>query len=100
MAFLFFLPGLVLVQVMTGFAPGEPGFEYISYAILGWWIFVIVFSPLYFALSWGMVAVISSFQEQHCPACGEITRRSAPAIEACEHCGSSLGEWLLVSEFV
>lgn len=96
--FLFFLPGLILIQLMTSSTPGEAVFEYTGYAILGWLLFVLIFSPLYLALSGAAIIALASLQERRCPACRNITHRPTPAVETCEHCGRSLGEWLFVAE--
>jgi hypothetical protein len=96
--FLFFLPGLILIQLLTNSAVGEQVFEYTGYAILGWLSFTLVFSPLYLAASWAAITVLSLLPSHRCPACGQVTRRSSPALETCEHCGQNLGECLFVAE--
>jgi hypothetical protein len=91
--FLFFIPGVFLTRFLDG------GFqELFTYLSAGWLTFVFLFSPLIFGASWILIKLFFENRSKRCPHCGKNTGHAAPAVEFCEHCGRTLGEWLFIPE--
>jgi hypothetical protein len=90
--FLFFIPGLFLSRFLSGGL-----LEVFMYASLIWLASTCLLSLTTFGASWVAIRLLFDNELKICPHCGKITQHTAPAIELCEHCGGTLGEWLFVA---
>jgi len=72
--------------------------NYSVYLNTGWLTFTLLLSPVVFGLSWAAIKLFFDNQPKKCPHCGKNTGYAAPAVEFCEHCEHTLGEWLFVPE--
>jgi len=89
--FLFFVPGIVLTRFLNGEFQ-----EFFTYLSAGWLTFTLLFSPLVFGVSWVAIKLFFDPRHKKCPHCGKDTGYATPAIEFCEHCENTLGEWLFI----
>ena len=91
--FLFFVPGIILTRFLDGSLQ-----ELFLYLNIGWLTFTLLLSPVVFGLTWAAIKLFFDNQPKKCPHCGKNTGHAAPAVEFCEHCEHTLGEWLFVPE--